>query len=140
HHDAELDERRDRPPFEVEHRRGLAEKRGFRKIGPAWIGDRRNADLLSVVAGREALEPAHAGLAEAFRVRHDVRLRDWNEVCRAEELADLDLVPQRLLQHGSGLSGQDVVLFGGELHRSQSGVAPDSRTALPHLSISPRWN
>ena len=43
-------------------------------------------------AGRQALEPGDARLAQALGVGHDVRLADGHEIGRIEELADGDLV------------------------------------------------
>jgi hypothetical protein len=77
------------------------------------------------IPGRsKTLQPAYARFAEAFRVSHDVRLRDRDEVFSSEESTDFDLMPQRFLQHGTGLSGTNVLLFVVKFHRSQSGVAP----------------
>src|SRR5207302_837149 len=89
--------------------------------------DRWDAHLLPILGRDKALEPAHAGLAEAFGVCHDVRLRDWHEIRRSEEFADLDLVLQGLLQDRTTLARKNMLLFVVELHRSQSGVAPDVR-------------
>ena len=140
HRDAELDEGRDRAPLQVEHRGGLAEHAGFREVGAARIGDGRDAH--AALAGRrlgEPLEPAHAGLAEAFGVGHDVRLRHRHEIGGAEEIADRDLVAQRLLRDRAVLAGENVLLFVVQFHSVHSIVAPDSRTALPHLASSRRW-
>src|ERR1044072_3385551 len=69
-----------------------------------------------VGTGRDRLEPAPPCLAEAFGVGHDVGLRHRHEIRRAEELADLDLMPQGLLADGALLAGKDLLLLVGEPH------------------------
>src|SRR5215469_11209395 len=47
-------------------------------------------------------------------------------------------MPQSLLWNGAKLPRYDGILFLGQLHHST--VAPESRTAAPHLRASARWN
>ena len=95
----------------------LAEERGFREIGAARVGDRRDAHAAAAFVRRgEAFQPAHAGLAQALGVGHDVGLRHGDEVLRAEELADLDLVLEREPGHRAELSGEDASLFFAQPH------------------------
>ena len=116
---------------------GLAKKRRLGEVGAARIGDGRNAHLPLTLGGSgESFQPAHAGFAEAFGIGHDVRLRHRHEILGAEELADLDLMLQRLPSNRAGFAGQDILLFVVQLHQAQSTVAPESRTALPHLTSS----
>jgi hypothetical protein len=134
HGDAELDESGDRPPFEIEHRRGLAQQIGIGKIGAARIGNRRGPHPPLPVGGRgQSLQPSHAGLAKAFGVGHQMRLRHRHQILGAEELSDLDLVLQGLLRNEARFAGQNIFLFVVELHLDRSILNPASRTALPHF-------
>ena len=82
-----------------------------------------------------AFQPAHAGLAEALGVGHDVRLRHRHEIRRAEELADLDLMLRApAAGPGRACPARMSLLFVIQPHCHQSIVAPESRTALPHFA------
>src|SRR3954464_4965184 len=117
HHHAQLHEGRDGALFQRKHRRGLAEERGVGEVGAAGVGDRRNAHVAAAFLCRgEAFQPAHAGLAEALGVGHDVGLGHGDEVFRAEDLADLDLVLEREPGHRAELSGEDAALFLAQPH------------------------
>jgi hypothetical protein len=121
HHHAELDEGGDDALFQREHGRGLAEERGLGEVGAARVGDRRDAHAAAAFLRRgEAFQPAHAGLAEALGVGHDVGLGDGDEVLRAEELTDLDLVLEREPGHRAELSGEDAALFLAQSHGGRS--------------------
>jgi hypothetical protein len=138
HHDAQFYQGGNGALFQIEHRRGLTQKRGLGKISAPWISDGGNAHTPLPLGRRgESLQPAHARFAEAFRVGHDVCLRHRNEILGAEEIADLYLVLQRLLRNRAEIAGQDMLLFVVQLHRCQSIVVPESRAALPHLTGSP---
>ena len=120
HRHAELDEGFNGAPFEIEHGLRLTERGRLRKVSAARIGDGRNTHLLLALGSRcQALQPKHTGLAETFRVGHDVRLGHRNEIRGAEELADRFLVRKRLLRQDPGLAGQDILFFVVELHAGQ---------------------
>src|SRR5262249_11421999 len=140
HGDAELDEGLDRAPLEVEHRGSLPQHAGLGEIGAARVRDGRNSDpTLPLVRASEAFQVADAGFTETLGVGHDVCLRHRHEVCGAEELADADLVAQGLLRHRPLPARQNLLFLVVQLHAAfQSIVAPESRTALPHLASSRR--
>src|ERR1043166_252071 len=139
HGHAEADEGVDRAPLQAQHRRRVAQEGCFREVGAAGIRDGRDTNpRLPVAGGRcKVLEPAYAGLAEAFRIRHDVGLRDPDEVFGAEELTHLELVLQRLLAHPAAGPGENLALFFSQFHRSTR--APDMRTASRHFASSATW-
>ena len=68
------------------------------------------------VEDAKLLQPAHTGLAETFRIGHDVGLRNRDEIPGAEKVAYLDLVLQCLLRKRTELAGQNILLFVVELH------------------------
>ena len=137
HADAELDEGGNRPPLEVEHRRGLPQHVGLGEVSAARIGDGRHAHApLSFGNRGQSLQPAHPGLAEALGVGHDVGLRHRHQILGAEEFADLDLMLQGLLRQEAGLARENILFFVVQFHSHHSSFTPASCTALPHLASS----
>ena len=65
-----------------------------------------------------------------------VRLCHRHEVRGAEEFAHHDLMLQGLLRDRAELARQNIPFFVVKFHCRHSIVAPESRTALPHLAIS----
>ncbi len=63
-------------------------------------------------------EPFDAGRAERFRIGHDVRLADRNEILGAEIVADLDLMLDRPLPERAEFARQHRLFFTVEFHGS----------------------
>ncbi len=122
HQHAEGAQRVDRALLERRHLRCLAEPAIDGEIEPARIGDRRHPNpALGLGRRREAFEKAHPGLAQGFRVGHDVGLRHRHQILGIEELADRDLVGNRPAPRLAELARQHRPLFSGEPHR-QAGL------------------
>src|SRR5262245_53670019 len=137
HDDAKFHKGINRALLQAEHRRSLAKKLCLGKIGTARICYCWNSySSLPFSCRGEVFKPRHACLAEAFRICHDVRLRYRNEILGAEEPSNCHLVLERALRNGAKPTRTNVALFFSEIHLCQSKVAPESCTALPHLTIS----
>ena len=136
-----FDEGRDRAPLQVEHRGGLAQHAGLGEIGAARVGDGRNAHA--------ALAVAAAASASSQRTPASPRLSVSAMMCACvtgtksaapKKSPTAIWCAQRLLRNRAVLAGENLLLFVVQFHCVQSIVAPDSRTALPHLASSRRWN
>ena len=111
-HDAQASEGRDGPALELEAPRGLLEHARLREIRSTRVCDCRHAHHGVL----QRFQPAHARLAEAFAVGHDVRLRHRHEIRGAEELAHLDLMLDRLLHCAPVLAREHGALEIVQIH------------------------
>src|SRR5262249_3330652 len=129
HHDAKFYKSVNQALFQAEHCGSLAKKLCLGKIGAARICYCWNSYASLPFSCRgEGFKPRHTCLAEAFRIRHDVRLGYRNEIICAEERTTCNLVLERTLRNGAKLTRTNVALFFGEIHLCQS----QSRARIMH--------
>src|SRR5262249_30420123 len=139
HYDAKFYKGIYRALFQAEHFRGLAQKFCFGKIGATRVCYGWNTYAsLPLGCGGKLFKPLHACFTKAFCISHDVCLRHRNEIPGAEERTNCYLVLERALRNRAELTRTNIVLFFSKVHSIQSKVAPESCTALPHLTISAR--
>ena len=119
HQHAERLERPDGARLDVGHGVGLPEALVEVEVEPARIGDGWHTYApFTCRQGGKTFQPAHALLAQAFGIGHDMRLCDRYEVGRVEEIADFALVAQRPLPRGALLAREQGALFVRQSHVS----------------------
>ena len=101
--------------------------------GSVMVGTRTACPIR---ARRKRFQPAHTRLAEALGVGHDVGLRHRHEIRRAEKLADLDLMLQRLLANRALLAGEDLLLLVAQPHGHWKRAASHIGGATPRPTLT----
>ena len=114
HHDAHSLAGGNETTFQAGHLFCLAKRLITGQVNTARVGNHR--DLYFCTVCGHLFGKRYPSLTKGFRVSHHMGLTDADHIFSIKHLANLQLVLNRPLYRGSGLSGQHGLFFVTQLH------------------------